>query len=55
MTGYAVPPADAGALAEALTKILREDDVRRQMGIEAKRLARPSIHGIILRAKRSAL
>lgn len=38
-TGYAVPPADSPALAEALTKILLDGDQSRKMGLEAKRLA----------------
>jgi glycosyltransferase involved in cell wall biosynthesis len=35
-TGYLVPPRDAEALAEAVVKILQDDTLRQQMGVQAK-------------------
>jgi rhamnosyl/mannosyltransferase len=36
VTGLVVPPADAGALAQALRHLLADDDVRRAMGWRAQ-------------------
>lgn len=37
MTGFIVPPGDSGTLADAIIKILMEDDLRKQMGENAYR------------------
>lgn len=36
-TGIVVPPADSGALAEAMNRLLRDRDVRIRMGMEGRR------------------
>jgi alpha-maltose-1-phosphate synthase len=36
-TGYVVPPGDATQLAEAVTKLLLDEPLRRRMGANAKR------------------
>lgn len=36
-TGYLVPPCDEGALADAIVRLLRDKELRRQMGANGKR------------------
>ena len=38
-TGLLVPPKDAGALAEALMRLLTDDDLRQKMGKQARNRA----------------
>lgn len=33
LTGYLVPPKDSEVLADAITKVLKDDELRRQMGV----------------------
>ncbi|MDY6895332.1 MAG: glycosyltransferase, partial [Thermotogota bacterium] len=42
-TGYVVPPKDSGALADAIIKLLQNDDLRKEMGENAYEKAKEEL------------
>ena len=50
-TGYLVPPRDAAQLAEAVTKLLLDEPLRRCMGADAKRKIEAECSPIVVAAK----